>query len=399
MANGTVIPTKIDTPNFASNIVGAGNMMANRAIAEVAVGNYSLKAQEVQAEQILGKLRFGISLLSSITDQETLDLAKEQYLSMMSTEEKPKAQTEIDRLMGNKFDKDRLTKVTTQLNKAYNQWLSLSEKAKTKKYSTVPAGAGVYDEATGEIVASQPEKSTKDYKPEVFVKIGPDGRMVDSQWITPGDPIPAGYVKKEPAGVNIYTGDLTKSTRSKIEQEVIDGIQNSISFQETGKLFKDEYLTLWGKGGNFLAEQADKLGLAGEDQKKLIQERSMWFRQAKADFISFRKWATGVAGGEKEYKELATAFPDPVRNSPEQYKANLASVEDTTKKVLMLNTEFLRSGIDISQPLPVIFKQIENKRLNLGTGKPPGPGVTPVKPDVLNPGQEAEQFMKNLGGK
>lgn len=114
---------------------------------------------------------------------------------------------------------------------------------------------------------------------------------------------------------------------------------------------------MFGKGQKIIAEAADKAGIPTKGQKRLIRERSKWFRQAKADFIAYRKWATGVAGGEKELTEIATSFPDPVKNSPTQYEANLDSIEETTKKVLMLNKDFLRSGIDLDQPLRKILEQ------------------------------------------
>jgi hypothetical protein len=146
-----------------------------------------------------------------------------------------------------------------------------------------------------------------------------------------------------------------------VESEIIEGVKNVQSFRKTGEMFKDEYLEVMGKGKKKAAEIMDKAGVSTEDQRKYINEYAQWFRQAKSDFLAYRKWVTGVAGGEKEMQEIATAFPDPVNNSPEQYKANLKSIEETTKRVLQLNADFLRLGIDMDQPLSVVLEQAKEK--------------------------------------
>jgi hypothetical protein len=129
---------------------------------------------------------------------------------------------------------------------------------------------------------------------------------------------------------------------------------------------------MFGKGQKIIAEAADKAGIPTRGQKRLIRERSKWFRQAKADFLAYRRWATGVAGGEKELKEIATSYPDPVKNSPTQYMANLNGIEETTKKILMLNVDFLNSGIDLNQPLEKILEQ--TKRIGISVPTSAGGG-------------------------
>ena len=169
-------------------------------------------------------------------------------------------------------------------------------------------------------------------------------------YIKKGGGIPQGAtkVKASPGTqVNINTAELSKTTKTGLEKDVIKGIQNIKSFQETRKAFKPEYLTLFGKGERTVAKLMDKAGVSTEDQKQLIRDRAKWFLRAKNDFIAYRKWATGVAGGEKELKEIATAFPDPVNNSPEEYEANLDALEDTTRRILELNSDILDSGINL----------------------------------------------------
>ncbi len=194
------------------------------------------------------------------------------------------------------------------------------------------------------------------------------------------------------AAVQIFTGDLSKTTRAQVEKDIIQGVRSLGSFKKTRTLFKPEYLTVFGKGEVLLAKKADQLGLSSVSQKRLIRERATWFRRAKADFIAYRKWATGVAGGEKELKEIATAFPDPVKNTPEQYQANLDSIEDTTVEILKLNREFLDSGINFNQPSAQILQQAQSQGFNF----PKSANQINLPTDQLTPMQEAQQFLNSL---
>ena len=221
----------------------------------------------------------------------------------------------------------------------------------------------------GDKVPAGYRKLGQDFKEDFEVFEGPAGEQV---YVEKGKPIPKGFKKVQTKGtsVTVNTGDLSKTTKSKLEDEVIQGVQSIQSFKDTRTKFKPEYITLWGKGDRMVAGAADKLGVSTKDQQTLITDRSNWYRQAKADFIAYRKWATGVAGGEKEMEEIAKAFPDPDKNSPTEYAANLDNIEETTKRVLALNAEFLKSGIDLSQPLDSIMQQMKGA----GITAPPGTG-------------------------
>jgi hypothetical protein len=219
-----------------------------------------------------------------------------------------------------------------------------------------------------EQIGQVPFAPTKPDKDEWEVFESEDG--ADQIYVKKGGKIPEGYKKVMGKGttLTVNTGDLSKTTKAGLEKDIMEGVRNIQSFQNTRKLYKPEYLTLFGKTDKIMAEAADKAGISTKNQKALIRSRSKWFRQAKADFIAYRKWATGVAGGEKELAEIATSFPDPVKNSPTQYSANLDNIEETTKRVLMTNSEFLRSGIDMDQPLDAILEQAKA----IGVGGPPG---------------------------
>jgi len=291
---------------------------------------------------------FTLNLLAGVNSSEDLDIAKEQLLARY-----PEYKGLVSQILPF-YDTKRVDMIRNSL-RTETQRLKLEEKD-IKGFSP---GSMLYKD--GESMGQVPFAPSKPSH-EVF-----EDQSGNQVYIEKGQKIPTGYKKVQTKGtqLTINTGDLSKTTTSKLENAVIEGTRNIQSFQGTKKLFKPEYLTIFGKGDKVIAEAADKLGIPMAGQKALIKERSKWFRQAKSDFIAYRKWATGVAGGEKELKEIATSFPDPVKNSPTQYQANLDSIEETTKRVLMLNTDFLREGINMNQPLDKIMEQTRGQ----GTGE------------------------------
>jgi len=303
--------------------------------------DFQMKQKEAQRKVTIEANDFALNLLTGVNSEEDLQIAKRQFLSRY-----PESAGMVDQILPS-YNPRSIDMIRNSL-RTETQRLKAEEKEGLKGFA---AGTAIYK---GEKKIEQVPFAPKKEEYDVFE--GPDGNQV---YVRKGDKVPEGYTKVMAKGtqVTVQTGDLSKTTKSKLEGDVIEATHNIRSFKDTEAKFKDEYLTYWGKGGRLVAGAMDKAGVSTKRQKKLINQRAKWYRQAKADFISYRKWATGVAGGEKEYKELARAFPDPDRNSPEEYKANLDNMEDTTKKVLALNKEFLRSGIDLNQPLEKILEQ------------------------------------------
>ena len=310
-----------------------------------------IKIEEADNEKKLEASNFTLNLLSGVENDNDLAIAKRILLSRY-----PLGSENINKSLPNKFDPDEIRMFTGALrdmnNKLENKKFEYS-KVKPEGFS---AGTAIFK--GGEQVGQVP------FKKEFDIFEDEEGNQF---YVEEGQKIPSGLTKVQTKGtsVNINTGDLGKTTKTSLEKDIIEGTKNIQSFYETGKLFKPEYLTYMGKGKKELAEVMDKAGVPSEGQKEYLNEYQSWFRRAKADFIAYRKWATGVAGGEKEMAEIATSFPDPVKNSPEQYKSNLESIDETTKQILMLNVDFLRSGIDVDQPLDKVLIQAKEAGIDI----------------------------------
>jgi len=159
----------------------------------------------------------------------------------------------------------------------------------------------------------------------------------------------------------------------------MEGTQNLASFRRTTELFKPEYLTWLGKGEKALYKVMDKIGIASDEQSQYIDDYQSWFQGAKADSLKYKRWATGVAAGSKEIEDIAKSFPDPERNSPVEYRANLRNVEETTKQVLFLNKKFLALGIDKNAADQMSLDQLINAAIKAGVEPPPGYGGSPTE--------------------
>jgi len=385
-------------PNFAAIDAHKQNRELTSNAAAMALSNQQETQRQTGRKERIEAYDYALNVIGSVSSEEDMMIAKK----LLHTKY-PETADGIEAMLPN-YDPNRIEVIRKSLRtetqrlkseeiNAYSPGSALyrgdkkigevpvSDKGGDYELFDGPSGDQIYVKKGGPVPPGY-SKNEKDAKPDYEVFEGPKG---EQKYVKKGDPIPDGFKKVVTKGTNVtvQTGnaDLTKPTKTKLEGEIIEGLQNIKSFNDTKALFKPEFLTLFGKGDAIVANAVDKAGMSSDKQKKLIQDRAKWFRQAKADFIAFRKWATGVAGGEQELKELATAFPDPVNNSPTQYIANLNSIEETTKKVLALNADFLRTGISLDQPLSVIIEQAKAKGISVPGAGGSGGTVTIIKYD------------------
>ncbi len=360
-------PFEVSTPqnqNVASKIMG---LMGQGIGGSQQMNEATVQYLKMQREEVKGANEYAVNLLSKVNSEEDLQIAKDAYRSRY-----PQFAGKVDELLPS-YDPNRIQFLSESMKdmnmKLKEQELSLRgqeldlnrEKLQTEqeKPIQVPEGSIVFQ--GGKQIFKNPKAAPK---PDYDIFEDANGEQF---YIEKGSKIPSGAKKvKGGTGVTVNVGDKTTvATQTQLEKDIIEATKNVQSLKSTGEKFKDEYLTWWGKGSNFVYKNMDKAGMSTKDQQSMIKERAKWFRQAKSDFIAYRKWATGVAGGEKEMEEIATSFPDPVQNSPSEYKANLAGIEETTKSILSLNRDFLQSGINLNQPLNDIIKQMKEK----GIGK------------------------------
>jgi len=188
------------------------------------------------------------------------------------------------------------------------------------------------------------------------------------------------------------TVNLGTSTKTKLEQDIIDGSTKIESLDEIERLFKPEYLTYMGKGQAAYEKYAEKMGIPVDTD--FLASLTKWHQEAKTTFFIWKKWVTGVAGGEKEMRDIAKSFPDPQRNSPTEFRANLEQARKTTKKLIIKLNMYRAAGIKNptkEQLAEMKLEDIPDILLEGDEGDSRGPGVTV---DI----NTADGFLEKYGG-
>lgn len=150
--------------------------------------------------------------------------------------------------------------------------------------------------------------------------------------------------------VTIGTG-----TKVAIEKEIIEVDKQIARFNRMENLFKPEYLTFQGRSKAWLSKQVDKLGFKTDTE--FLQSATKFRNESKATFLAYRKWVTGVAGGEEEMKEIAKAFPDVDRNSPAEYMANLEESRFWARTVSKWLRETRAQGFSLTATREIIEQE------------------------------------------
>jgi len=184
----------------------------------------------------------------------------------------------------------------------------------------------------GRIVGWTPDfqKTAKEAaeKYDVIQKIG---NPHEQAYHVRGEPIPTGWETKSGANVSVNL-NLEKSTKGKVEQEMVEKGDALQILRDMEASFKPSYITYPGKARAGTENFFEKWGIM--DATKWTADRQMWYQSAKENLLKFRKFITGVAGGEKEYDEIASAAPDPDRNSPTQFMSNVKQSKINTIKLI-----------------------------------------------------------------
>jgi hypothetical protein len=197
-------------------------------------------------------------------------------------------------------------------------------------------------------------------------------------------------VSAGPTGTNVSIGDISLSTGTKTELEkgVIKAADHIAVFNRMEMMTDPEFLTYMGqlrKGGEKLAEKA-KLPV----DTSFLNNYSEWYQVSKAAFLAYRKWVTGVAGGENEMKEIAKSYPNPDTNSYTQFMANLRAARRTAYQLEQRYKNVLATGID--RPSPKQIRDIGGDYRSI-----PTPYDEPETPTVDITPNEAREELRRRG--
>ena len=143
-------------------------------------------------------------------------------------------------------------------------------------------------------------------------------------------------------------GGLQKPTIRSLESKINAAQLNIGQFERIGEIFDPRFITLGGELKAGLESAKAYLDIGLKVDKKFLADKRKWFQRSKSSFLAYRKEITGVAGGEKEFKEIAKAFVDPEVPNSIAFIASLEEAMDWQKIVLRWAQNAKAAGLQTS---------------------------------------------------
>lgn len=153
-------------------------------------------------------------------------------------------------------------------------------------------------------------------------------------------------ISMDPEGGFTFTsGDIPapKGAQTGLFKDLVTGQQSQDSMTQIESLYEPEFLTYPGAAKGKWATFMNKMD--PENRSKFQQRRAAFMSAADREFLTFRKWATGVAGGEKEMAEIkkVTFSSD---DSPQDFEAKLQLAKSLRRRLNARTKAALASGVN-----------------------------------------------------
>lgn len=187
-------------------------------------------------------------------------------------------------------------------------------------------------------------------------------------WMPVGQAPPEGFVSADTGSlVTVNTGDIEKSTKGSLERDIVDLEQRVVGLDNVMNQFRPEFATIPGRMKARTTAAAERLGKTANEflkqlpvvgdvlDKQFLEDYTTWFSQAKNEILAFRKWATGVAGGPKEFAEIYKGYADPEKDSPTQFQSKAAAIREHAKRLQRTFSAMRDAGVDVT---PEIAKSV-----------------------------------------
>ena len=153
---------------------------------------------------------------------------------------------------------------------------------------------------------------------------------------------------KEGVASEAFTS-LQKPVAVDIQKDMKDATVDIANLEAVRDQFKPEFTEVPFKVKQKLTKIQEKAGgFLGEPSKASQEDLSAfskWKRNASREFVVFKKWATGVAAGQKEMaQQIETAFASPRTDSATEFKSKIDSSIKVRKRTLEILRGLLKGG-------------------------------------------------------
>jgi len=180
-----------------------------------------------------------------------------------------------------------------------------------------------------------------------YVQAGDQGSMRPMRGGYTPPPQKEGMSIETPDGTKIrfgkYGEPAPKGAQTGLFKDVVNAQKSLDSIRQIETLYEPEFLTYGGAAKGKVATFLNKMDASQRSQFQ--GRRAKFISLANQEFLAFRKWATGVAGGEKEMAEIkrATFSED---DSPQDFETKMQGVKSLRRRLIARSTAALKAGIN-----------------------------------------------------
>ena len=177
-----------------------------------------------------------------------------------------------------------------------------------------------------------------------------DGEIVDPSTVT-GSLTKASSARTsvEVGGPTINNVPMEKSTKGDIERDIKDAMVTISGLEDSINEFDSAYLTIPGKMLSGVQRMGDLMGVPEIAGTEHMQKQKAFVSGSMSEFLKFRKFITGVAGGIEEFKMIAKAFPNAEKDSPAEWMTKAKEAIANSKRVVNFLAQMRVQGIPINK--------------------------------------------------
>jgi len=156
--------------------------------------------------------------------------------------------------------------------------------------------------------------------------------------------------KTPSTSVTVNTGDLSKGTKSKVEESILSSGDALTRLNTIQSSYKPEYLGIKFRGAQEWATLKDKFGTLKPEEKKQLANFSSYKQNATQNLNQTIKDLTGSAMGVQEAERIISTLPNAGTglfdgDSPTQFESKLNNAVEQTKYAIARKNYSLNNGL------------------------------------------------------
>jgi hypothetical protein len=236
--------------------------------------------------------------------------------------------------------------------------------------AVIGAGGNVIYTAPAEVKPEKPESFTGETGNVSMRLFGTSdvSKLSEPQRLALGKEVERlGIGKGQSITSNIYTGELSKGTKGKLEETILSTGDAVTRLNDIQASYRPEYQTIQFKGAQQWSTLKDKFSTLKPNEQAQLSRFAQYRQNTTQNLNLTIKELTGAAMGEKEAERIISTLPNAGTSifdgdSPTEFKSKLDNALQKTKWALARKNYSLRNNLEWKNiPLDSV-PEIVNKR-------------------------------------